>query len=341
MKKSDLYFDLPQELIAQFPHGNKDDDRLLIINKKTGVYEDRKFIDIPYILPSPSVLVLNETKVRKARVFCKNDNGANVELLFLHPESNGNWTCMCSKRKRRKTGEKLYLDDKTYFIITSFNNDETISIQPSSDINEDFFLKNGHVPLPPYIKREDVFSDNTAYQTIFAKNLGSVASPTSGLHYSKKVLDEIASRCIEIVKITLHVGMGTFLPIREDDLDKHKMHSEVYEISAKSAEKLNNALNANIPIIASGTTVLRALESAYNKSENKIISGKSSTDIFITPGFKFNVASALVTNFHTPESTLLALVAAFSSLDIVKNAYKHAIEEKYHFFSYGDCTYFY
>lgn len=354
MDKKDLYFDLPDELIAQYPSVDKKNDRLLCINRNTGEYEDKMFSDLPSLLPGDSILVLNDSKVRKARVFAKNDNGGKVELLFLSVNPDGSWNCMCNRHKKRKVGEKLYVDNYNSkcnlednkhstilidFVIKKINDDGTIIVLPGAEIDEQFFDKIGHVPLPPYIKREDEFSDQSRYQTIYAAHLGSVASPTSGLHYTDKILSQIKERGVEIVKLTLHVGMGTFLPLREDIVEKHKMHKEEFEITNECAEKINTYLSNKRPIVASGTTVVRTLESNFVNGQLK--SGRGSTDIFITPGFKFNIVDKLITNFHTPESTLLALVSAFSSLDIVKNAYSHAIKNKYRFFSYGDCTYFY
>ena len=346
METKDLYFDLPDELIAQYPADRRGNDRLLTVNRKTGEYKDMRFSDFPNLLEPGCLLVLNESKVRKARVFASTENGGKVELLFLSPESGGAWRVTSNRLKKRKVGE-TFLAGKVTFKLLRINDDGTFCIAPVSGtpspdgIREDFFLENGHVPLPPYIKREDEFSDESRYQTVYAKNLGSVASPTAGLHYTKEILDSIRARGVKIAFVTLHVGMGTFLPIRSQTLEDHRMHSEDYEITQENANLINSAMADKTPIIASGTTSLRCLESAFDASSGKVRSGFSSTSIFITPGYDFKVVNRLLTNFHTPYSTLMALVAAFSSLDIVKNAYEHAVREKYRFFSYGDATYWY
>ena len=347
METKDLYFDLPDELIAQYPSDKRGGDRLLAVNRKTGEYRDLMFADLPGLLEPGSLLVLNESKVRKARVFAHNRTGGKVELLFLSPESDGSWLVTSNRLKKRKMGEVLSVGDVDFEIVR-MNDDGTFCLMPQCGsgskrtvVDEGFFLENGHVPLPPYIRREDEFSDESRYQTVYARNLGSVASPTAGLHYTEDILDAIRKRGVETAFVTLHVGMGTFLPVRTERLEQHKMHRESYEISQENADRINSALANKAPIIASGTTSLRCIESAFDCASGKVRSGSSSTDIFITPGYEFKVANRLLTNFHTPYSTLMALVSAFSSLEIVKSAYEHAVREKYRFFSYGDATYWY
>lgn len=341
MKTTDFYFDLPEELIAQYPSAMRADDRLLTINKLTGEYSDKKFTDFPSLLNKGDVLVLNDTRVRKARVFAQNENGGKVECLFLYPKYNAEvWDVITNRLKRRHIGEVLTFRH-TKAVIETIREDGICSVKFDSPIDESFFEKEGHVPLPPYIKREDEFSDEARYQTVYSKNLGSCASPTSGLHFTRNILDEIQNKGVIITYVTLHVGMGTFMPLRETNIEDHKMHSERFNISEETANIINTAKLENRTIVASGTTVVRTLESMWNRETSALKSGSGETDIFIYPGFKFNVVDKLLTNFHTPESTLFALVCAFSSMDIAKNAYKHAVESKYRFFSYGDATFFY
>lgn len=339
MKVTDFSFDLPEELIAQYPSDMRSNDRLLIINRKTGELQDKMFKDFPSFLEKGNVLVLNNTKVRKARVFAKNANGGTVECLFLHPNADGSWDVITNRSKRRKLGEELYFDG-VKGTISAIKDEGVKTLKFDTVVDESFFDKLGHVPLPPYIKREDEFKDESRYQTVYSKKLGSCASPTSGLHFTNEILDEIRNKGVEIVYVTLHVGMGTFMPLHTENLEDHKMHSEYFEITKETADVINKAKSEKRLIVGSGTTVMRTLESMWDENNNVLKSGSGETDIFIYPGFKFHVVDRLLTNFHTPESTLFALVCAFSSMDIAKNAYRHAVEERYRFFSYGDATFF-
>lgn len=342
MQVSDFSFELPASLIAQYPRTDHENDRLLVIDRNTGEYQDRMFKDFPSLLKKGDVLVLNDTKVRKSRLYATNENGGNVEVLFLHPTSSdlSIWNVITNHSKRRKIGEKLVFEDGTVSHIKDFLDDGIKVLEFENTISEKFFENIGHVPLPPYIKREDELSDEKTYQTIYSKNIGSSASPTSGLHFTKEILNEIEAKGVEILYITLHVGMGTFMPMRTDILEEHKMHSEYFEVSEAVANRINKAKSENRTIVASGTTVMRTLESVWSEEKHSVVAQKGTTDIFIYPGFKFHVCDELLTNFHTPESTLFALVSAFSSIAIAKKAYKHAVDEKYRFFSYGDATFF-
>ena len=338
MKVTDFSFELPDELIAQHPSDRRSDDRLLVIDRKTGALQDKMFKDFPSLLERGSVLVLNNTKVRKARVFATNENGGKVECLFLNPNADGSWDVITNRSKRRKIGERLYFEG-TSGVLTSFKDEGVKTLKFDSPLTEDFFEKVGHVPLPPYIKREDEFSDESRYQTVYSKILGSAASPTSGLHFTNEILSEIQGNGVEIAYVTLHVGMGTFSPLHTETLEEHKMHTEHFEITREAADTINRVKSRGGRIIASGTTVMRTLESAWDVDRDRLISKTGETNIFIYPGFKFHAVDRLLTNFHTPESTLFALVCAFSSMDIAKSAYKHAVDEKYRFFSYGDATF--
>lgn len=344
MLTRDFYFDLPEELIAQEPSERRGDDRLLLLERNTGKYYDHMMKDFPSLLSENSILVVNNSKVRKARVYGhSSQTDGIVEFLFLGENADGSWNAIVSKAKRQKTGKEYIFptpDGREYVrgSILRENEDGTRDVVFSHPIDEDFFLTCGHVPLPPYIKREDNFSDESRYQTVYAKNEGSVACPTAGLHFTPAILDEIKARGIEIVEVTLHVGAGTFLPVRTDNIENHHMHTESYEIPTDAAEKLNEAKKSGKEIVAVGTTSTRTLESAAD--ENGVLTKlKGRTDIFIYPGYKFRFIDSLLTNFHTPESTLVMLVSALAGRENIMNAYKHAVDERYRFFSYGDAMF--
>lgn len=344
MLTRDFYFDLPDELIAQEPAEKRGDDRLLLLDKKTGKYEDHMIKDFPSLLRENSILVVNNSKVRKARVYGTSTlTGGVVEFLFLGENEDSSWNAIVSKAKRQREGKEYVfstLDGKEYCHaqIKREREDGTRDVVFSSPIGEDFFLSCGHVPLPPYIKREDNFKDESRYQTIYAKNEGSVASPTAGLHFTPEILDDIKRRGIEIVEVTLHVGAGTFLPVRTDSIEMHHMHTESFEIPPEAAEKLNRAKAEGKEIVAVGTTSTRTLESAADEN-GRLVTLRGKTDIFIYPGYTFRFIDSLLTNFHTPESTLVMLVSALAGRDNIMSCYRHAVEERYHFFSYGDAMF--
>lgn len=349
MKISEFTFNLPPELIAQTPSDRRGNDRLLVIDRKTGAYQDSMFCDFPSFVEENSIVVVNDTKVRKARCYGYAQTGGKVEFLFTGATGPRTWQAMVSKSRKQKEGKTFVfkdLQDNDYcsaIILGDVNDNDSGStlkeIQFDRDIDEDFFLKCGHVPLPPYIKREDDFNDEKRYQTIYADKCGSMAAPTAGLHFTEETLKALAEKNVEVVHVTLSVGMGTFLPVRTENLEDHVMHTEAYIVSQEAANKINKAKKEGRKVIAIGTTSVRTLESACD--ENGFLCEKSSsTNLFITPGYHFKVVDQLVTNFHTPESTLLVLVSSFSSRENVLNAYKHAVEEKYRFFSYGDACFF-
>lgn len=343
MLTKDFYFDLPEELIAQKPSEKRGEDRLLVLNKNSGEYIDSMISSFPDLLDKNSVLVVNNSKVRKARTYGISDSGGTVEFLFLGINVDGSWNAMVTKSKKQKVGKHFLfktIEGKPYIdgVIVRENSDNTRDVEFSSPITEEFFSLCGHVPLPPYIKREDDFSDENRYQTIYAKVSGSVAAPTAGLHFTPEILSRIESLGIEKYEVTLHVGVGTFLPVRSEKIEEHHMHTESYEISPSVADALNNAKHSGKRIVAVGTTSIRTLESAAN--EDGILDKLSGrTDIFIHPGYKFKFVDELLTNFHTPESTLLMLVSALAGKENIFRAYNHAIDEKYRFFSYGDAMY--
>ena len=349
MKISEFTFDLPQELIAQTPAQRRGDDRLLVIDRKTGEYQDLQMKDFPSLIEEGSVLVVNDTKVRKARVFGISETGGKVEFLFTGAVGPDKWQAMVSKSKRQKPGKTydfLTPDGNLYckaIIDTDVqDNDQGSSLKVikfDREIDESFFQICGHVPLPPYIKREDDFSDESRYQTIFANECGSMAAPTAGLHFTPEIIAQLEAKNVEVLHVTLHVGMGTFLPVRTENLEDHVMHTESYYVSNDVADKINKAKALGKKIVAVGTTSVRTLESAVNRNTGLLEAKTSSTNLFIKPGFEFAIVDQMMTNFHTPESTLLVLVSAFAGKEHILNAYKHAVENRYRFFSYGDATF--
>ena len=344
MLTKDFYFDLPDSLIAQEPSEKRGEDRLLVLDKNSGEYKDMMMSDFPSLLPENSVLVVNNSKVRKARTYAESvETGGVVEFLFLGKNSNGSWKAMVTKSKRQKKGKRFVWKDSegkayVYAVIEKENDDGTRDVRFDSDIDESFFQTLGHVPLPPYIKREDNWKDENRYQTIYAKKEGSVAAPTAGLHFTPEIMEKIKERGIKIYEVTLHVGAGTFLPVRSEEIENHHMHTESYEISPETAEELNKAKREGKTIVAVGTTSIRTLESASD--ENGVLTSlKGDTSIFIYPGYKFKFVDNLLTNRHTPRSTLLMLVSALAGKDHILTSYRHAVEEKYRFFSYGDAMF--
>jgi S-adenosylmethionine:tRNA ribosyltransferase-isomerase len=354
MKKSDFYFDLPENLIAQYPPEKRGQSRMMTLDRISGVRVHTEVFQLPDILCGEKflsaggekpLLVFNDTKVRKARLCAFHEKtGAQTEFLLLD-DINGDgllWKVM-AKRARRKKPTDIYIfpvsaEERVKAVIRGFQ-DEYLLLEFETLVNDAWFEKNGHVPLPPYIKRKDSPADTERYQTIYAKQTGSTAAPTAGLHFTKEILDAFAARGIESVFITLHVGLGTFLSVRSENIEDHKMHSEFFNINEKSAVKIEEAKKAGRKIIAVGTTSVRTLESAW--TNGKLKRGENSTSIFIYSGYKFKVVDALFTNFHTPESTLLMLVSAFAGKELILESYTEAIREGYRFFSYGDAMLIY
>lgn len=343
MRRTDFTFNLPEELIAQKPATERTASRLLVLDGETGVCEDKSFVDLINFLQAGDVLVFNNTKVIPARLHGKKISGGKIEVLIERILNDDTALAHIRSSKSPKSGTVLLFDnnyqaevsgrDGDLFVV-KFNNNKQDSIL-------DILNAIGHMPLPPYIQREDESFDHERYQTVYAQVPGAVAAPTAGLHFDKKMLQQLAEKEIEQVHITLHVGAGTFQPIRVDDLKDHHMHKEWIELSENNCEILNNAKQQGRRIIAVGTTSVRCLESAalFSANENKLEPYSGETDIFITPGYEFKVVDALVTNFHLSESTLLMLVSAFAGYENIKNTYQHAIKEKYRFFSYGDAMF--
>lgn len=337
--KSDYYYDLPEELIAQDPLEKRSDSRLMLLDKETGALSHERFFDIKKFLKPGDCLVLNNTKVIPARLYAtRKDTGAVIEVLLLKRRDANVWETLVKPGKKCKIGEQLVFGDG---IMTA----EVIGIEEEGNriirfdfegIFEEILDKLGEMPLPPYITHK--LNDKNRYQTVYAKYEGSAAAPTAGLHFTNELLDEIRAMGVKTVFVTLHVGLGTFRPVKEDNILNHHMHSEYYIVSKEAADEINASKAAGNRIICVGTTSCRTIESAAN--ENGFVQAKSdNTEIFIYPGYKFKVLDGLITNFHLPESTLIMLVSALAGRENVLNAYKTAVEEKYRFFSFGDAMF--
>ena len=341
MLTSDFYFDLPENLIAQYPSKIRGNDKLMLLNRFTGNVSHHSMEELATLISENTLMIFNNSKVRRARVYgVKESTGRETEFVFLNTVGNDFrvWNTMVKNAKKQKPGMKYHFPDGSIGkIIQSKENEgsEFRLLQFDNNIGEDWFEKNGHIPLPPYIKRGDEFLDSERYQTVYAKEVGSAACPTAGLHFTDSMISLLASKGIDMAYLTLHVGLGTFLPVREKEIENHKMHEEFYTISEDTARKVNEAKKNGKKILAVGTTSCRTLESACDNA-GILKSGTSSTNIFMYPGYKFKIVDELFTNFHTPESTLLMLVSAFAGRENILNAYKLAVENEYRFFSYGD-----
>jgi S-adenosylmethionine:tRNA ribosyltransferase-isomerase len=348
---SDYNYELPSDLIAQQPAMERDRSRLLIMNRQSGKCSHSVFCGLADWLSPDDVLVINDTAVIPGRLQGRKDSGGKIEVLISDYAGGcqtdgeaGSFVCQCLLKasKRPRPGTWLYFDQGLKAqVIDSFNGTHTVKFHHRGDF-DDLICRIGEVPLPPYIKRsrkQTISSiDRTAYQTVYASEKGAVAAPTAGLHFTDGLLGNLRSKGIGIVPITLHIGYGTFSPVRESDIRDHKMHSERFVISKVSAERINNARDAGKRIIAVGTTCVRTLEYTATDS-GKIVSGSGSCDLFIYPGYRFKVVNAMVTNFHLPQSTLLMLVSAFAGRENIMNAYQEAIHHKYRFYSYGDAMF--
>lgn len=339
MKTSDFYYDLPKELIAQTPVEPRDSSRLLILGRNNGEIEHKHFYDIIEYLHEGDLLVVNDSRVLPARIFgIKEETGARVEFLLLKQISGNKWETLCKPGKKAKEGTKFTFGDgllKATVVEVKDDGNRVVDFE----CDENFFAaldKIGQMPLPPYITEE--LKDKERYQTVYSHELGSAAAPTAGLHFTKGLMDRIREKGINIANVTLHVGLGTFRPVKVDDVTNHKMHSEHYEVSEETAKLIKQTKENGGRVIAVGTTSCRTLESVATQY-GEIIACDGFTDIFIYPGYKFKVLDGLITNFHLPESTLIMLVSAFAGFDNVMNAYKNAVDEKYRFFSFGDAMF--
>ncbi len=333
MKTSDFSYDLPEELIAQYPLTDRDGSRLLCLDS-SGKITDNKFKSISDYLKSGDLIVLNNTRVIPARLFARKETGGKVEIMLERIRDEKTLLVQLRASKSPKPGTKLLLDENISFDVLGRSGDMYLLCFDGEEKLTDVINRLGHMPLPPYIERNDESEDKERYQTVFSEKSGAVAAPTAGLHFTQQILDELKDKGIDNTKLTLHVGAGTFQPVRVDDVKRHKMHSEYAQVPADVVKKIHETKNNGGRILAVGTTVVRSLETAAKGGV--LVSFEGDTDIFIYPGFKFNVVDMMLTNFHLSESTLLMLVSAFAGKENIMQAYQHAIKEKYRFYSYGD-----
>jgi len=338
MKTSDFYYDLPQELIAQHPAEPRDSSRLLVYDKESDIVEHKHFFDLPQYLKKGDVLVINTTRVIPARLFGNLDKtGAHVEVLLLKRLNYESWECIVRPAKKLKIGVKVVFSDELSCTVEKIDDNGVREIKFAfCGVFEDILDRLGNMPLPPYITEK--LEDKERYQTVYSKQEGSAAAPTAGLHFTPMLLEKIKAMGVEVVEVLLHVGLGTFRPVKAETIEDHKMHNEFYQVSEESANAINKALDEGRRVICVGTTSVRTVESAFK--DGKVQAGGGNTEIFIYPGYKFNVVKALITNFHLPESTLVMLVSAFLGREKTLDIYKTAVDEKYRFFSFGDACLF-
>ena len=339
MKLSEFDYNLPEELIAQTPLQKRDTSRLMVLNRKERTIEDKHFYDILDYLHTGDILVRNNTKVIPARLYgTKEETNGHVEVLLLKDLGNNVWECLVGNARIVKMGTIITFGDGSLKAKCIYIGEE--GIRHFEMIYDGIFYEIldhlGTMPLPPYIKEK--LEDSNRYQTVYAKIEGSAAAPTAGLHFTDEILQKVQEKGVEILDVTLHVGLGTFRPVKVDDVLEHHMHSEFYMIDEETAQKLNTAKANGQRIISVGTTSTRTLEANYKKY-GQFKATQESTDIFIYPGYQFEAIDALITNFHLPKSTLVMLVSAFADKEFIMKAYHHAVEEKYRFFSFGDCMF--
>jgi S-adenosylmethionine:tRNA ribosyltransferase-isomerase len=336
MRTSDFSFDVPEGLIAQRPPERRGASRLLVVRRATGELLDGRIADLPDLVPPRSLVVLNDTRVLKARLYGRaRDTGARVEFLLLR-EQDGAWDALVPRPTRQRPGRTFdFPEGRAGRIVAQDGEGRRVAFVPP--IDEAYLDRNGHVPLPPYIKRPDEAADADRYQTVFAREPGSAAAPTAGLHLTTELLGRLNERGIATAPLTLHVGLATFAPIRTENVEDHVMHEELYTVPEATARAVEAALSQERTVLAVGTTVVRALESAAGAGATSGVEpGMRATRLFVTPGYRFRVVGALLTNFHTPRSSLLVLVSAFAGAQLMQEAYRKAVELRYRFFSYGD-----
>ena len=337
-KKSDFYYDLPEELIAQTPAEPRDSSRLLAYSLQNKTIEDKIFRDLPEYLRPGDVLVVNDTKVIPARIFAKTEHGGNVEVLLLKRYDTHTWEVLMRPGKKGKIGAKMVVSPELSFTVKDITDSGERIVEFSYEgVFEDVLSRVGTMPLPPYIHEK--LKDKTRYNTVYSKVDGSAAAPTAGLHFTKELMEKIRNMGVEIVEVLLHVGLGTFRPVSEEIITDHKMHSEYYEISEEAAEKINRAKREGRRVIAVGTTSVRTLESVADEN-GYVRAQKGNTEIFLYPPYKMKCVDGLITNFHLPESTLIMLVACLTGREEILNVYHYAVEHKYRFFSFGDACLF-
>ena len=338
MKVSDFNYELPEELIAQHPYDKRDEARLMVLNRRENKYEHKVFKDIIDYLNPGDCLVINNTKVLPARLYGKKDTGANVEFLLLKRIEGDYWEAMVRPGNKLRPGAKVEFGEgllKAEVLEVIDGGNRKVKFEYNGIFNE-ILDQIGLMPLPPYIK--ETLKEKDKYQTVYAKHDGSAAAPTAGLHFTEELLEKIKEKGVEVANVTLHVGIGTFRPVKVENIEEHSMHSEHYYIKEDDVEKINKAKRNGKRVIAVGTTSCRVLESVADES-GMMKAIENDTNIFIYPGYKFKCIDALITNFHLPESTLIMLVSALAGRDFVMNAYEEAVREKYKFFSFGDAMF--
>ena len=338
----DFDYDLPQELIAQTPLKERDQSRLLVLDSKTGKYQDDYFYNVIDRLNPGDALVMNDSRVMPARLYgVKPETGGHVEVLLLNNTDGDNWETLVKPAKRAKVGTEIsFGDGKLTATVTEELEHGGRMIEFHYDgIFMEILDQLGEMPLPPYIKEK--LDDPEMYQTVYSREIGSAAAPTAGLHFTKELLKKIEDNGVKLVYLTLHVGLGTFRPVSEENIEDHKMHSEFYRLTEDAAKTLNEVKANGGRIVATGTTSIRTLETIGTKFNGEIRADSGWTDIFIKPGYKWQVVDAFITNFHLPKSTLVMLVASFTGRENILNAYRHAVSEKYRFFSFGDAMFIY
>jgi len=353
LRVADFDYDLPPELIAQQPPAERGQSRMLVMNRATGALRDSSFAEFPLLLQPGDLLVLNDTRVIPARLYARRTlvrerekPTGRVEVLLTEPAGDNLWRALVHPGSKVRVGEILIfpspsgaIELEAEVLERNYFGQRLLRFKPV----DDFFAvldRIGHTPLPPYIRRDDEMNDRERYQTVYSHERGSVAAPTAGLHFTPQILDALTARSVEIARLTLHVGLGTFAPLRVDRLDEVRLHRERYSLSAPAADAINRAATEARRIVAVGTTVVRTLEHCALQSVGRTLQAHSGeTEIFISPGFQFRLVNALLTNFHLPQSSLLMLVSAFAGREPVLSAYRHAVQNKYRFFSYGDCMF--
>ncbi len=336
IKTSDFAFELPDELIANRPLEQRDTSRLLHLSRSNESITHRNFFNLPDLLKKGDRIVFNNTRVIPGRLFVTKESGGRIELLFVKEINELTWKVIGKPAKRLKVGLKVRLekDPSVEFTVVEHNEDGSRNLSCEKPITP-ILERLGEMPIPPYMERRADEADRTTYQTVYAKERGAVAAPTAGLHFTEDLLEKLKAKGVDISFVTLHVGIGTFRPVKVENPEDHNMHSEEYDISEETAREINETKANGGRVISVGTTVTRTLESNVN-DEGKLTAGRGATDIFIMPGFEFKMVDALITNFHLPESTLLMLVSALYNRDRIMEAYDVAVKEKYRFYSYGD-----
>ncbi len=334
MKTSDFYYDLPKELIAQTPIEPRDASRLLVYNRKNNSIEHKHFYDITDYLRPGDLLVINNTKVIPARLFGKRENcEGKIEIFLLKRLDYTHWECLSKPARKLTAGTKVIFSDELSATVTKRGDDGMREVEFHFDgVFEDILTRVGNVPLPPYITEE--LKDANRYQTVYSKVDGSAAAPTAGLHFTPELMQKVKDMGVEVQEVLLHVGLGTFRPVKTDSVETHQMHSEYYEVSQQVADRINLAKQEGRRVICVGTTSVRTVESAFR--DGAVQAGSGNTTIFIYPGYRYNVVDGLITNFHLPESTLIMLVSAFMGKENTLSMYETAVKERYRFFSFGD-----